>query len=177
MKKTRSLLLSGITCILISAVPMFVYSISNHPGKKSPSPNCPTVTYKTITLNLSFNTGNVNGCGVPESPFSDFQVTAGVGTLSDNSKYFCKITVIPNMPSGCTAPSSGVSYWTAAGGSKQISIPKNLGSSVTVEFYERCAQDCMTRTAQRRYFKYETTLLGSESFMNAPLAYIRNVNC
>jgi len=176
MKKTRSLLLSGIICILISGVPMFLYSIGTSPSKKGSSYNCTTVTYKTIPLNLSFASGFVNGCMVPESSFSDFHWFAGASALNDNSKYFCKITVTPDAPGICNA-SPSIFYWTTVGESKQINIPKNVASRLTVEYYERCAQDCATGAAQRRYFKYETTLGGAEPFVNAPLNFIKIAAC
>ena len=177
MKKTRVLLLSGVTCLLIATIPSLVYSGGGPgSGKKPPPPTCPTVDYKTIPLNLIFATGNVNGCGVPESIFSDFRSSSGASTLTDKYKYFCKITVTPIMPSGCTA-APGIFYWTTAGSSTQISIPKGRGSSITVEYYERCSTPCNGGIDQRRYFKFETTLSGTESFVNAPLSYVGPTSC
>jgi len=99
MKKKRFLLLSGITCILISAVPMFSYSGAGpSASKKSSAPSCPTIINKMITLNLSFELGFVNGCQVPESFLSDFRSVPGASLLTDNSKYFCKITVTQVAP-------------------------------------------------------------------------------
>lgn len=177
MKKTRLLLLAGITCVLVSALPIISYCGGGGPGGKkspAPAPNC-TINTKSITLNLSFAVGFVNGCIAPEGFFSDYRQVPGATTLTDNSKYFCKITVTPNMPSGCSA-SPTVSYWTAAGSSKSITIPSNRQSRLTVEYYERCSTPCGSGNI-RRYFKYETTLFGTESFVNTPLEYVTNKGC
>ena len=176
MKKMFYPALSGFICLLLFGIPLFSYSGGGPGSKKAPAPPCTVITTKTINLYLSFQSGFVNGCVAPESAFSSYLIFGGATTLSNTSTYYCKITVTPNVRSGCTS-NPVVSYWTTAGISKQISIPKNVQSRVTVEYYERCVGDCVTGVPGRRYFKYETTLIGTEPFVNAPVTYVSSVPC
>jgi|GEM_PF-3953972 len=176
MKKMFYPVLPGFICLILFGMPLFSYSGGGPGSKKAPAPTCTTVTTKTVNVYLSFTSGYVNGCVAPESVFSSYLVYGGASTLSNTSTYYCKITVTPNRPTGCTIVPV-VSYWTVAGIAKQITIPNNTQSRITVEYYERCVADCQTGVPGRRYFKYETTLMGTEPYINAPVTYMYSVPC
>lgn len=70
---------------------------------KNPTPSCPTIVNKTITLNLSFMppTYQQSPCAAPE-PLSNPYYFAGTNNMSNACCYYCKVTVVPNIPSNCT---------------------------------------------------------------------------
>ncbi|HEX6192043.1 MAG TPA: hypothetical protein VFZ42_06750 [Chitinophagaceae bacterium] len=179
MKKKLTRLLLFLCLATIAALP-FLVNAGGGPGggggggKKSPPPPCITLTSVTCSLQLYFPQTypqRSQFCNfIPEFNSNPTQFAGGTAFTDD--KYICKVTVKPSIPSNCTYDvNTYTKFWTQAQNQMAINVPREVTSTITVEFYEKCGNCTIGFSPGRPFYKYTATLSKGQTFVAANLQY------
>ena len=163
----RSLMLPVI------GIPLVVTLLSG----KTPTPPSPRPSLTPVDCNLSliFQHDPENRfCPVPNTS-ADPRLVNGTSSPATNNTYYCKITVQP-MQGGNYDPNTYKTHWTQRGESMKIKVPKELPSTLIIDFYEDC-NACKSGTQGRPVFRSRTQLNPGQTHVLANLSYSMKVPC
>lgn len=146
----------------------------NISGKHPPARSGADLTTTDCELTLAFHSYADRTCPLPHT-LSDPSMVAGAPNLNDNTRFYCKITVEPNVTPGTYNAVTYTSTWTAISRIKVIKVPNEVTSKVTVDFYEAC-NSCSGRQG-RPHFTYTTTISRGTRNLIAQLEYLALANC
>jgi hypothetical protein len=159
--------------------PSFSSDPCDQSGKKGPtlpSCGCAPITEKELTIFLNFDASNDPRriCGVGVDGGSDPATQIGTTDPNNNSKYYCIVTITPNLPAVCLQGNYSTYKMVNPYGNGiralKIRVPDGVVTTYKIDFYEKC-NNCHDNKPGRPYYTFYGSYGNNDTFTYANLLY------
>jgi hypothetical protein len=147
---------------------------------KAPVPpsSQPSLTPVNCILTIQFQPDPLRTCTMLPNSQADPRLVNGASALSSSQSntYYCKITVEPMENIYNYNPSTYKTQWTQQGESTNFKVPKEVPSTLIIDFYENC-NTCRDASTGRPMFRSRVQLAPGQTHVHALLAYTMKAGC